>query len=160
MALKKVGRVLLRVKRAHRKAARFSYRIGKTIEKDNRKLHRYGRMLGPGLIAGAADDDAGGVATYSIVGATTGYALSWLMLLSTPLLIAVQGICARLGNVTKKGLSTLIKENYGMNVALLAVLVLVIANVATIAADVAGMSVAVELVTGISWVWFVLPLSS
>lgn len=128
-----------------------------TIE-SGRQLYKHGRMLGPGLITGAADDDAGGIATYSIVGATTGYALGWLMVLSTPMLIVVQSICARIGNVTKKGIATITRERYGNNVALAAALLLVIANIAIISADVAGMSLAGELVTGIPWMYFIIPL--
>jgi NRAMP (natural resistance-associated macrophage protein)-like metal ion transporter len=137
--------------------------LGKEVERvpaySGRKLLQYGRMLGPGLIAGGADDDAGGIATYSIVGATTGYALAWLLLLSTPMLIAVQGICAKIGDVTQKGLSTLIRENYGVNLAYVAMIVLVIANLGCITADVTGMSIALQLFTGISWMYFIVPLS-
>jgi len=144
-------------------AREFSH-VGREVERSaaysGRKLYKHGRMLGPGLIAGAADDDAGGIATYSIAGAQFGYGLSWLLVLSTPLLIAVQSICARIGNVTKKGLAALIRERYGKKFAIFAASVLIIANVAIIAADVAGMSVAVELLTNIPWYWFVLPLSA
>lgn len=150
--------VLREVKHLAREFTHVGREIGNATEHEGRKLYRKGRMLGPGLIAGAADDDAGGIATYSIVGATTGYALAWLLLLSTPMLIVVQSMCARLGNVTKKGLSTLIRERWGLKIAGLAAAVLIIANVSTIAADVAGMSVAAELVTGIAWQWFVIPL--
>ncbi|MBI5176696.1 divalent metal cation transporter [Candidatus Micrarchaeota archaeon] len=132
--------------------------IGRAADAQGRNLIKHGRMLGPGLITGAADDDAGGIATYSIVGATTGFALGWLMVLSTPMLIAVQGICAKIGNVTKKGIATLTRERYGRNVAMLSAALLVIANVAIIAADVAGMSLAAELFTGIPWAYFVIPL--
>jgi NRAMP (natural resistance-associated macrophage protein)-like metal ion transporter len=142
-----------------REAGHLGREANMALAYEEKQIYKYGRMLGPGLIAGAADDDAGGIATYSIVGATTGYALSWLMLLSTPMLIVVQGICARLGNVTRKGLATLIKEKFGIGMAVFASLILVIANVATISADVAGMSVAMELLSGISWVWFAIPLS-
>lgn len=150
--------ILSGLQRTATRANRLQNKVRKAAGKESRKFHKYGRMLGPGLIAGAADDDAGGIATYSIVGATTGYALSWLLLLTTPMLIVVQGICARLGNITHKGLATLIREKYGKKIAMLAALVLVIANVTTIAADVAGMSVAVELVTGLQWYYAAIPL--
>ncbi len=159
--------------RLYKIAGRF-HRIGREVvgvgkdvreisEMQRRKMLRYGRMLGPGLIAGAADDDAGGIATYSIVGATTGYALSWLLLVSTPMLIVVQGMCARLGNVARKGLAAAIREKFGFHAALFATALLVLANTATISADIAGMGVALELLSaavfpgGISWLWFVIP---
>ena len=148
------------VERLLAKATRFKHEVEKKSGKDERWLVGRAKMLGPGLIAGAADDDAGGIATYSIVGATTGFALSWLMFLTTPMLIAVQRTCALLGDVTRKGLATLIREKYGMTMAVFATLVLVIANVATITADLAGLSVAGELLTGIAWYYFTLPLAA
>ncbi|MFA6049069.1 MAG: Nramp family divalent metal transporter [Candidatus Micrarchaeia archaeon] len=137
--------------------------VGKDIreieELERRRIHRYGRMLGPGVIAGAADDDAGGIATYSIVGATTGFALSWLLLASTPMLIAVQEMCARVGNVARRGLASAIKEKFGFPAALFSMALLAAANVATISADIAGMAVALELLSGgaVPWLWSVVP---
>ena len=142
-----------------REAGHLEKEIEKVPAYSEKRLIHYGRMMGPGLIAGAADDDAGGIATYSIVGATTGYALNWLLVISTPMLIAVQGMCARLGAVTHKGLATLMKENFGIAIAMFAALVLTIANIATISADIAGMSVSSGLLTGIQWTYFVIPLS-
>lgn len=147
-----------KLRKIERKVSRDIKEIEKNTLRGGREVYKHGRMLGPGLIAGAADDDDGGIATYSVVGATTGYALAWLMLLTTPMLIVVQGICARLGNVTHKGLATLITQEFGKKVAIAAALILVIANVSTIAADIAGMSVAGELLTGFPWYYFVIPL--
>src|SRR3974377_1155955 len=70
-------------------------------------------VLGPGLIAANAGNDAGGIATYSQVGAQYGYALVWMMVVITVSLIVVQEMAARMGAVTGKGLSELIRENYG-----------------------------------------------
>jgi len=140
-------------------------RVGKEVRelglRDTPKnIHQYRRTIGPGLVTGAADDDAGGILTYSLIGATTGYALGWLMLLSTPMLIAIQSICARLGNVTRKGLTSLIREHWGLPFATAIVFIVVLGNVGTIAAEIAGMSVAAQLLTGISWHWFALPFSA
>ena len=151
-----VGR---KIGRAAKAISRVERNLQKAAIHDGKELYKRGRLLGPGLIAGAADDDAGGIAAYSIVGATAGYALNWLMLLSTPMLIVVQSICGRLGAVTRKGIATLIKERYGKNAAIFAACVLAIANTGAIAANIAGMSVAVELVTGISWSIVAIPLS-
>ncbi|MFH0922494.1 MAG: divalent metal cation transporter [Candidatus Micrarchaeota archaeon] len=140
-------------------------RVGKEVRDFSLKdtpsnIRRYRRLVGPGVVTGAADDDAGGILTYSLVGATTGYALLWLMLLSTPMLIAIQSICARLGNVTRKGLTSLIRERWGMKIAAVVVLLVIVGNVGTIAAEIAGMSVAAQLLTGIKWQWFALPFSA
>lgn len=98
-----------------------------------------------GIITGAADDDPTGISTYSVVGATTGYSQLWLMGLSTPMLIVVQGICAKIGGVTKKGLGKVIAERYGMPVALTATLILIISNITTIAADLLGVAAGLNL---------------
>jgi len=85
-------------------------------------------VLGPGLIASAAGNDAGGIATYSAVGARYGYDLIWVMLLITISLAAVQETCARLGAATGRGLLDLIRERLGLGWSLCAVIVIVIAN--------------------------------
>src|SRR5580658_11136275 len=105
-------------------------------------------MLGPGLVTGAADDDPSGIATYSQGGAQFGYALGWTMFLTTPFMIAIQLVSARIGAVTGKGLAA----NLGK--ALPAVLLhgivglLLIANTLNLAADIAAMGEALRLVIG------------
>jgi Mn2+/Fe2+ NRAMP family transporter len=102
-------------------------------------------ILGPGLIAGAAGDDAGGIATYSAVGAMYGYAMLWTMGAITVALIVVQLQVARLGVVTGKGLAELIREQFGVRWTTLAMLVLLIANGAVTVAEFAGIAAAGEL---------------
>src|SRR3989338_5202606 len=103
-------------------------------------IKRFRRSYLPGIVTASADDDPSTVSTYSVVGATTGFSQLWLLLVSTPLLIAIHQITARIGDVTKKGLITLIKENYGRRVAFLSVLVLVAANLLSLVADIVGMA--------------------
>src|SRR5437899_11778472 len=93
------------------------------------------RAIGPGVITGGADNDPAGIATYSIVGATAGFAQNWLLLLSTPMLIVVQQISAKVANVTKTDLATLLRTTYGPRIATPAVLLMVIANVITMGRD-------------------------
>lgn len=102
-------------------------------------------ILGPGLIAGAAGDDAGGIATYASVGAQYGYSLLWALVIITVSLIVVQLQVARLGVVTGKGLAELIREQFGVRWTTLAMLVLLIANGAVTAAEFAGIAAAGEL---------------
>jgi Mn2+/Fe2+ NRAMP family transporter len=114
---------------------------------------------GPGLITGGADNDPAGIATYSVVGAQSGYSQNWLLLLSTPLLIVVQEMCARVGNVTKTDLATAIRTRYGRRVATTAVLLVVIANVITIGADLLMMASVSSLVTGVRFTYFIVPFA-
>ena len=81
------------------------------------------------------------------------------MLLTTPLYFAVEFACAKIGRISQKGLSQLLHEHYGRPVAIIASLLLVISNIALIAADLAAIGSGFELITGISWVWFVAPVA-
>ena len=106
--------------------------------------------LGPGLITGAADDDPSGISTYSVAGATFGYAPLWTALLSFPLMAAVQLMCARLGMVTGRGLASAIRRQFPRWVLWGACLLLVVANVINIGADLGGMAQATQLVSGVN----------
>jgi NRAMP (natural resistance-associated macrophage protein)-like metal ion transporter len=118
------------------------------------------RVVGPGIITGGADNDPAGVTTYSVVGAQSGYAQNWLLLLSMPLLIAIQQMSARIGNVTKTDLATVIKTHYGQKVATTAVVLTIVANIATIGADLIMMADVLELVTGIKYLDFIVPVAA
>src|SRR5947209_6510756 len=113
------------------------------------RYRQFFATLGPGLITGAADDDPSGISTYSVAGASFGYAPLWTALFSFPLMAAVQLMCARLGMVTGHGLASVIRRHYPAWVLWSACTLLVIANTINIAADVAGMADATRLVTGI-----------
>ena len=102
-------------------------------------------ILGPGLVAATAGDDAGGVATYCQVGAKYGYDLLWVLLLITVSLAVVQEMCARLGAATGRGLLDLIRERFGIGWALLAVGVIVLANGGVTITEFVGIGAALEL---------------
>jgi NRAMP (natural resistance-associated macrophage protein)-like metal ion transporter len=109
------------------------------------------------LITGAADDDPSGISTYSVAGAAYGYATLWIALLTFPLMVSVQLMCARLGMVTGRGLAAAIRTNYPRWVLWGACSILVVANVINIGADLGGMAEASQLITGIRpliWVLF------
>jgi NRAMP (natural resistance-associated macrophage protein)-like metal ion transporter len=106
------------------------------------------KRLGPGLITGAADDDPSGIATYSQAGAQFGFGLLWTMLLTYPLMVAIQLVSARMGRVTGSGLATNLRRHYPAPLLYFAVLVLLIANTINIAADLAAMGAAAKLVVG------------
>src|ERR1035437_8962345 len=80
------------------------------------KIKSFWRVLGPGLITGAADDDPSGIATYSQTGAQFGYGQLWTALYMLPFMTAVQEACARIGLVTGKGITTIVKEQYSRTV--------------------------------------------
>jgi NRAMP (natural resistance-associated macrophage protein)-like metal ion transporter len=102
-------------------------------------------VAGPGLITASADNDAQGITTYSIVGAKTGYALLWLIPIAAIALGITQEIGARIGIVTGKGLGALIRERFGVRPAALAMLLLLVANVGTTAAEFAGIAASLEI---------------
>ena len=116
---------------------------------DRIKAHPLAR-LGPGLITGVADDDPSGIATYSQAGAQFGLNMLWTMPLAYPLMSAVQSMCARIGRVTGRGLAANIKTAFSPAVLRTVVLLLLIANVLNIAADVAAIGEVGELVSGIN----------
>jgi len=117
------------------------------------------RVIGPGVITGGADNDPAGIATYSIVGATAGFAQNWLLFLSTPMLIVVQHMSAKVANVTKTDLATVLRTTFGARIATPAVLLMVIANVITMGADLLAMAAAVQLLTRINFIYWVVPLA-
>ena len=106
------------------------------------------RLLGPGLVTGAADDDPSGIATYSQAGAQFGYGLLWTVFLTTPFMIAIQLVSAQIGRVTGKGLAANVMEIAPRWLVLTLVSLLVAANVFNIAADIAAMGEAISLVVG------------
>ena len=104
--------------------------------------------LGPGLITGAADDDPSGIATYSQVGAQFGFGMLWTMLFTFPLMAAIQEICARLGRITGVGIAANLKKCYPRPVVYSVALMLSIANVFNLGADISAMAAAAQLLFG------------
>ncbi|MDN5275624.1 MAG: Natural resistance-associated macrophage protein [Candidatus Saccharibacteria bacterium] len=129
-----------RIKRAEKHA----YNIAKSM------LHRksYSRLLrvmGPGIVTGAADDDPSGIATYSQTGAAYGFGLLWIFPFMFPLLLAVQESCSRIGAVTGKGLAAILKENYSKKLLYMSVILVVVANTINIGADLGAMAATTQL---------------
>ena len=95
---------------------------------DKKKILLFLSVLGPGIITASVDNDAGGIATYSIAGAHFGYALLWTLLPITVALIVVQEMVARMGVVTGKTLADLIREKFGVRPTFFLLVALVFAN--------------------------------
>lgn len=106
------------------------------------------KRLGPGLITGASDDDPSGIGTYSQAGAQLGFIVGWTMLLTYPLMVAIQEISGRIGRVTGKGIAGNVCRNYPAPVIWLLVILLFVANTINIAADLAAMGDATKLLIG------------
>ena len=107
------------------------------------------KSLGPGLITGAADDDPSGIATYSQAGAQFGFNTLWTLVLTYPFMVGIQLVSARIGRVTGRGLAANIRHAYSPVLLYMIVLLLLVANVINIAADIAAMGEAARLVTGV-----------
>ena len=104
--------------------------------------------IGPGVVTGAADDDPSGIATYSQAGAAFGYGLLWTMILTYPLMAAVQLVSAHIGRVTGVGLAKNLASIFPHPLVSLLVTILLIANIFNIGADLAAMAAAAQLVAG------------
>jgi NRAMP (natural resistance-associated macrophage protein)-like metal ion transporter len=111
--------------------------------------------LGPGLVTGAADDDPSGIGTYSIAGARFGYAPLWVAWFTFPLMAATQLMCARLGMVSGRGLGALLRLHYGNWILWPACLLLAVANIVNIAADLGAMAASTAMLTAIPRSWLV-----
>jgi len=102
-------------------------------------------VVGPGIITGSADDDAGGIATYSIAGAHFGYSMLWILILITFMLYVTQEMGARLGVVTGKGFGDLIREKIGLRFAVTIMVLAFVANFSNVLADVSGIAAVADI---------------
>ncbi|HEX8649854.1 MAG TPA: Nramp family divalent metal transporter [Pyrinomonadaceae bacterium] len=117
----------------------------RTFARPRRGILAYMTILGPGMIAANAGNDAGGIATYATVGADHGYTLLWVLVPITISLGIVQEMCARMGAVTGKGLADLIRERFGVRWTALVMLALLVANGGVTVSEFVGIAAATEL---------------
>ena len=130
------------------------------LGREGRKERRLGRreilifltVLGPGLITAMVDNDAGGIATYSVAGARFGYELLWVLVFTAILLALVQEMTVRMGMVTGKGLAALIRERFSLRLTALIMLILVITNFANTVSNFAGLAASMQLFGVPSWI--------
>lgn len=116
-----------------------------------KKAHLYLKALGPGLITGASDDDPSGIGTYSAVGAMFGLSILWMAAWLLPIMLAVQEACARIGIVTNRGLAGVLQKHYRKKVVGGIVLLLIVANVINIGADLGAMAASLTMLLGINF---------
>src|SRR5213593_322697 len=107
------------------------------------------RLLGPGFVAGASDDDPSGIGTYAVAGASFGFATLWTAVVTFPLMSAVQFMCAKMGLVTGQGLAGVLREHYSRKVLYPAVLALVVANTINAGVDIGAIAAAINLLVPI-----------
>jgi len=132
-------------------------------------IYAYLAVMGPGLITAAANNDAGGITTYSLAGARFGFSMMWVLLVLTLLLAITQEMGARMGVVTGKGLADLIREEFGLRAVVFALVTLLTANLFVTAAEFAGLASGLELFglskyitvpLGAAFVWFIVSSGS
>jgi len=113
-----------------------------------RETRGFFKVLGPGLITGAADDDPSGIGTHSQVGAQFGYGLSWTFVLSFPLMVAIQQVAAEIGRITGAGIARNLRRHYPWPLLWTMVSLLLVANVINLGADLSAMGAALSLLIG------------
>lgn len=126
------------------------------MEKLKKKFKKFFKILGPGVITGAADDDPSGIATYSQTGAQFGYSQLWMAVFILPFQIGVQEASARIGAVTGKGIAAVVKQHYGRKILYAVVALVFVANTITIGADIGAMAAAAGLIIPVSFVFLTL----
>ncbi len=130
----------------HAEAKEKAMRAGGKKTKGLKKISRFLRIFGPGIVTGAADDDPSGIATYSQGGAQFGFQMPWTMLFTLPLMTSVQEACMRIGAVTGKGLAAVIRDNYSKKILYAVVLLVVCANTLNIGSDLGAMAASTRLI--------------
>ena len=128
------------------------------IRSERNPLKRLVKILGPGLVTGASDDDPSGIGTYAQAGARYGFATLWTTLVMLPMMTAVQYMCAKIGLVTGQGLAGVLREHYP-RALYPAVIALVIANTLNAGADIGAIAAAINLLVPIPAVVFIVPVS-
>jgi len=122
-----------------------------------KSLKKFLKILGPGFVTGASDDDPSGIATYSQTGAMFGYNQLWTALFSLPFMTVIQEICGRIGMVTGKGLASVIRHHYSKPILYFCVALLFIANTINVGADLGAMAAASQLLLGLPFIaWLII----
>src|SRR6267378_2464228 len=129
------------------------------IEAEPNPIKKVGKILGPGFVTGASDDDPSGIGTYAVAGATLGLATLWTALLTFPLMASVQNICSRIGLISGTGLAGILREHYPRWVLYPAVALVFVANVVNIGADLGAIADAAGIIVGTAIQWLVIPIA-
>jgi len=129
------------------------------MEREKNPVKRFFKILGPGLISGASDDDPSGIGTYAAAGASLGFATLWTALFTFPLQAAVQYICAKIGMVSGKGIAGIVRQHYSRKLLYPVVFGLVTANVVNAGVDIGAIAAAINIVVPISIPLLIIPIA-
>ncbi len=129
------------------------------IENEPNRLKRFLKILGPGLVTGASDDDPSGIGTYVSAGASLGFVTLWMALFIFPFMAAVQFICAKIGMVSGKGVAGVIRENYSRKLLFPVIFFLVVANVVNAGVDIGAIAAAINLIVPLPITLLIIPIT-
>jgi NRAMP (natural resistance-associated macrophage protein)-like metal ion transporter len=129
------------------------------VEGEPNAVKRFFRILGPGLVTGASDDDPSGIGTYAMAGASLGYSTLWTALFTFPMMTAIQYICAKIGMVTGMGLARVLREHYSKALLYSVVAGLVVANTVNAGADIGAIAAAVNLLVPLPVAVLIAPIA-
>ena len=127
-------------------------------EREPNRVKRFFKVLGPGLITGASDDDPSGIGTYAVAGASFGFATLWLALITFPMMAAIQFVCAKIGMVSGQGLAGVLRQHYSRWLLLPAVVGLFVANTINAGADIGAISAGLNLLLPVPIVVMIIPI--
>jgi len=129
------------------------------IENEPNRLKRFMKILGPGLVTGASDDDPSGIGTYVSAGASLGFVTLWMAVFIFPFMAAVQFICAKIGMVSGKGVAGVIRENYSRKLLFPVIFFLVVANVVNAGVDIGAIAAAINLIVPLPMTLLIIPIT-
>jgi len=129
------------------------------VSLERNPVKRFLKILGPGLITGASDDDPSGIGTYAVAGASLGYSTLWTALVTLPLMAAVQFICAKVGMVCGRGLAGVLRQHYPRPLLYGAVLGLTIANTINAGADIGAIAAGINILVPVPVAWMIVPVA-
>ena len=148
----------------HRQPATVTHKATNTLEAAVRHepnpIKRFLKILGPGLITGASDDDPSGIGTYAVAGASLGYATLWTALVTFPLMASVQFICAKIGLVTGRGLAGVVRQHYPRPLLYAAVAGLFVANTINAGADIGAIAAGINVIVPIQIELMIVPVAA
>jgi NRAMP (natural resistance-associated macrophage protein)-like metal ion transporter len=144
----------------HKEPAGSTGTLEAALESEPNAIKRFLKVLGPGLVTGASDDDPSGIGTYAVAGASLGYSTLWTALITLPMQAAIQFICAKVGLVTGKGLAGALREYYPRPLLYGAVLGLLVANTINAGADIGAIAAGINVIVPIPIVWMIVPVAA
>src|ERR1700674_3286248 len=130
------------------------------LDREHNPVKKFLKVLGPGLVTGASDDDPSGIGTYAVAGASLGFATLWLALVTFPLMAAVPLTCAKIGMVTGRGLAGVLREHYPRPLVYAAVFALFLANTINAGADIGAIAAAINLLVPIPITLLIVPIGA